>query len=88
MKLLLIHADYIEYEVKEKTKLAEDFEGKGDRVEEVLVVFTSVEKGDNEEVASKAVEEILDVAKKVDAKRILLYPYAHLSSNLANAEIA
>lgn len=88
MKLLLIHADYIEYEVKERTKLAENFEGKGDRVEEVLVTFTSVEKGDNEEVAKKAVEEILDVARKVDAKRILLYPYAHLSTNLADSETA
>ncbi len=88
MRLLLIHADYIEYEVKEKTKLAEDFEEKGDRVEEVLVAFTSVEKGDNEEVVTKAVGDILDVAKKVDAKRILIYPYAHLSSNLADAETA
>ncbi|MEM0214858.1 MAG: threonine--tRNA ligase [Archaeoglobaceae archaeon] len=88
MKLLLIHADYIEYEVKERTKLAEDFEGKGDRVEEVLVVFTSVEKGDNEETAKRAVEEISDVANKVGANRILIYPYAHLSSNLADSETA
>ncbi|MEM4155292.1 MAG: threonine--tRNA ligase, partial [Archaeoglobaceae archaeon] len=88
MKLLLIHADYIEYEVKERTKLAEDFEGKGDRVEEVLVVFTSVEKGDNEEIAKRAVEEISDVANKVGANRILIYPYAHLSSNLADSETA
>ena len=88
MKLLLIHADYIEYEVKEKTKLAEEFEGKGERIEEVLVVFTSVEKGDNEEVAGRAVEEILDVAKKVGAERVLLYPYAHLSSNLADRDTA
>ncbi|MCS7130171.1 MAG: threonine--tRNA ligase, partial [Archaeoglobaceae archaeon] len=88
MRILLIHADYIEYEVKEKTKLAEDFEGKGDRVEEVLVVFTSVEKGDNEETVNRAVEEIADVANKVGAKRILIYPYAHLSSNLADSESA
>lgn len=88
MRLLLIHADYIEYEVKERTKLAEDFEGKGDRLEEVLVVFTSVEKGDNEEVIKKAVEEIKDAAKKVGANRILIYPYAHLSSNLADSETA
>ncbi len=53
MKLLLIHADYMEYEVKKKTKLAEPFEGKGERVDEVLVAFTSVEKGDNEEVVKK-----------------------------------
>jgi len=88
MRLLLIHADYIEYEVRERTKLAEDFEGKGDRIEEVLVVFTSVEKGDNEEVVKKAIEEIKDVAKKVGAERILIYPYAHLSSNLADSETA
>ncbi|MEM1578142.1 MAG: threonine--tRNA ligase [Archaeoglobaceae archaeon] len=88
MKLLLIHADYIEYEVKEKTKIAEDFEDKGERVEEVLVVFTSVEKGDGEETVKRAVGDIKDVANKVGAKRILIYPYAHLSSNLADPEKA
>ncbi len=88
MKLLLIHADYMEYEVKKKTKVAEDFDGKGERLEEVLVAFVSVEKGDNEDVAKKAAEEIRDVANKVKADRILIYPYAHLSSNLADAETA
>ncbi len=88
MKLLLIHADYMEYEVKKRTKVAEDFEKKGERVEEVLVAFTSVEKGDDENTAKRAAEEIRDVAKKVGAERILLYPYAHLSSNLADAETA
>ncbi|MCS7119174.1 MAG: threonine--tRNA ligase, partial [Archaeoglobaceae archaeon] len=88
MRLLLIHADYIEYEVKEKTKLAEEFSEKGDKLEEVLVVFTSVEKGDNEEVVRRAVEEISDVAKKVGVNRILIYPYAHLSSNLSDSETA
>ncbi len=88
MKLLLIHADYMEYEVKKKTKVAEDFDRKGERVEEVLVVFTSIEKGDNEEIVKKAAEEIRDVAKKVGTERILLYPYAHLSSNLADPDTA
>ncbi len=88
MKLLLIHADKMKYEVKKKTKVAEDFDGKGYEMNEVLVAFVSVEKGDNEEVAEKAVEEILDVAKKVKAERIMLYPYAHLSSNLSDPETA
>ena len=86
MKLLLIHADYIEYEPKKKTKIAEPFEEKGERVEEALVVFTAVEKGDNDKVVDKAVEEIKDVASKVKAERIVIYPYAHLSSNLADAD--
>ena len=58
MKLLLIHADYMEYEVKKRTKVAEDFDKRGERVEEVLVVFTSVEKGDDEGVVERAVEAI------------------------------
>ncbi len=88
MKLLLIHADYIEYEIKKKTKFAENFEGQGARIDEALVAFVSVEKGDNEDVASKAIEEIRDVAKKVGAERIVIYPYAHLSSDLADPEKA
>jgi len=88
MKLLLIHADYMEYEVKKKTKVAEPFDGKGERVEEVLVAFTSVEKGDNEDVVKKAAEAIREVAQKVNAERIMIYPYAHLSSNLADADTA
>ncbi len=88
MKLLLIHADYMEYEVKKKTKMAEDFDGKGERVEEVLVAFTSVEEGDDEGVAEKAAKEIGEVARKVGADRIMIYPYAHLSSNLADPETA
>ena len=88
MKLLLIHADYMEYEVKKKTKLAEPFDGKGERVEEVLVAFTSVEKGDDENVVKKAAEAIREVAEKVSAERIMIYPYAHLSSNLADADTA
>ena len=88
MKILLIHADYIEYEVKKKTKFAEPYEGSGERVNEALVVFVSVEKGDNENVVDQAVKEITDVAEKVNANKIVLYPYAHLSSDLANPERA
>ncbi len=88
MKILLLHSDYIEYEVKKKTKFAEPFEGKGERVDEALVVFVSVEKGDTEETALRAVDEIRDVAGKVNADRVVLYPYAHLSSDLADAETA
>ncbi len=88
MKLLLIHADYIEYEIKKKTKFAEPFKGNGERVEEALVAFVSVEKGDNEDIAKKAVEEIKDVAVKVRADKVVIYPYAHLSSDLADPEKA
>jgi threonyl-tRNA synthetase len=89
MKLLLIHADFIEYELKKKTPVAEDVgkeEEKKKRFDEALVVFTSVEKGDDERTAEKAVEDIKEIAEKVGAERVLVYPYAHLSSNLAEAK--
>ena len=48
MKALYIHADFMEYEVKKPTPVAEDItdaEKKG-RYDEVLVAFISVEKQD------------------------------------------
>ncbi len=88
MKLLLIHADFIEFEAKKKTQIAEPYDGKGERIEECLVVFTAVEEGDDDRVVDRAVEEVRDVAKKVGADRVVVYPYAHLSSNLAPPEKA
>ncbi len=90
MKLLLIHADYMEYEVKKATKIAEEIDEsqKSGKVEETLVVFTAVEKGDCKEIVDKAVEEITSIAKKLGVNRIVVYPYAHLSSNLSDPNTA
>ncbi len=83
MRVLFIHADYIEFESKSKAmKDAEEIEKKKERYEECLVAFTSVEEGDSS-IVNRAKEEIEDVAKKVGADRIVLYPYAHLSNQLA-----
>jgi threonyl-tRNA synthetase len=91
LQLLFIHSDYIEYEAKEKTRVAEPISGarKKERVEEALVVFTAVESEDEQEeryVIEQASEEAISVLKKVGAERIVLYPYAHLSSALASPE--
>ena len=44
----------------------------------------SVEEGDDKSVAEKAAADALEVAKKLDRKSILVYPFAHLSNNLAD----
>ncbi|HIH69286.1 threonine--tRNA ligase [Methermicoccus shengliensis] len=93
MRLLLIHCDYMEYEVKKRTGVAEDIDdaSRAGRMEEALTVFTAVEKGDEadiEEVARRALENIEDVAHKVNTSNIVLYPYAHLSSSLSSPEAA
>jgi threonyl-tRNA synthetase len=88
MKVLFIHSDFMEYEVREKTKFADELspeEAKG-KAEEVLVAFLTVEKEDEgqiEESAEAAVEEILTTAEKVSVNNVMLYPYAHLSSTIA-----
>ncbi|MEO2151389.1 MAG: threonyl-tRNA synthetase editing domain-containing protein, partial [Thermococcus sp.] len=94
MRMLLIHADYLEYEVRDKAlknpEPISDEQKKG-RLDEVLAVFISVEKVDEanpEEVVEKAVAEIEDVAKQVKAERIFVYPFAHLSSELAKPDVA
>lgn len=93
MKLLLIHADSMNYEVKSATKVAEPLEGtqKGREMKEVLVAFTAVESADEdspEEVVEKAASEISSVVEQVKAERVLVYPYAHLSPDLASPKSA
>lgn len=92
MKILLIHADFIEWEpTKKAVRAAEEIEKKKQRSEEALVAFSAVEKEDEKnpgKVAENAVREILDVYEKVKAKNIVVYPYAHLSSQLASLSVA
>jgi len=81
----------MEYEAKEKTRVAEpiDESRKRERIEEVLVVFVAVEREDETNAryaVEKALEETISVFNKVGAERIVLYPYAHLSSTLASPE--
>ncbi len=92
MKLLLIHSDYIEYEVKDKAiPNPEEVKLKKDRLEEALTVFTAVEKNDEkspQQTVLETTEEIRKTAEQLKVKNIMLYPYAHLSSNLASPKKA
>ena len=92
MKLLLIHSDYIEYEVKDKAiKEPEDTKLKTDRFDEALTVFTAVEKIDEKnpsQAVKQAVDEIIKTTDQLKVKNIMLYPYAHLSSDLARPKKA
>lgn len=88
MRALYIHADSMEFQSKKKTPVAEDIpESMHDgTMKEVLVVFITVEKNDEgkaAQISAESTADIIDTAKKVGAERIMLYPYAHLSSDLA-----
>jgi threonyl-tRNA synthetase len=94
MRLLLIHADSMSYEVKERAlEEAEkiDERQRAGSYENALVVFTAVEEEDAKTpdvVVDAASREIVDVISKVKADSVLLYPYAHLSSSLARPKEA
>ncbi|HZD12714.1 MAG TPA: threonyl-tRNA synthetase editing domain-containing protein, partial [Candidatus Binatus sp.] len=89
MRLLLVHADSFEYEAREKAiKLPEpiDDSKKKGSLEDGLVVFCTVEKGDEQapdRVVSGASNSIEEVLGWIKARKVMIYPYAHLSTNLA-----
>ena len=94
MRLLLLHCEYFEYTTREQAiKNPEELEeeSKTGRFENVVVAFCTVEKEDEsnpDEVVTKASESIAEVADSVKTTRLLVYPYAHLSSSLAGRDTA
>ena len=92
MKLLMIHSDHIEWEPKTKAiKSADEAEKGRKRVEEALVVFAAVEKADEKNpdaTIANAVARIMKNAGDVKAKRVVVYPYAHLSPDLSSPDSA
>jgi threonyl-tRNA synthetase len=94
MKILTLHVDYINFKpLKKALKSVEELsekEKKGGSAKDALVVLTAIEKIDDnvKEVTKKFIEAVKDVASQVKTNNIVLYPYAHLSSNLASPALA
>jgi threonyl-tRNA synthetase len=87
----LIHAERFSYRVREPAiERPEENIKKEDSWRNVLVVFTTVERGDerDESIVERACDDIIDVLKRVGAGGAVIYPYAHLSSELAPPEDA
>ncbi|MCL2607676.1 MAG: threonine--tRNA ligase [Methanomassiliicoccaceae archaeon] len=88
MRTLYIHADSMEFESKKGTPVAEEIPDvmHSGRMEEVLVVFVTVESDDEDktaQISEEAVADIVETMKRVGAERVMIYPYAHLSNDLA-----
>ena len=91
MRILTIHADFIEVEPKKQAiKDAEQLASNApERFEEVLVVFTAVEQGDEEDLSSQRLaHESSLVAEQVKTKKVLLYPLVHLTSKPSKPDVA
>jgi threonyl-tRNA synthetase len=85
MRLLQLHSDFVEYEpiAKEISEAEETIPKARKRLEEVVVVFVAVESQDDKTVAADAIAEVRSFLQNVNCQRLLIYPYAHLSSDLA-----
>jgi len=96
MRVLLIHADRFSFHVTEKTSAVSnltelDESSMKGSIGESLVAFLASEKSDGKNidaVARQAARTIRDQAKELKASTVMLYPYAHLSSDLSSPRIA
>jgi threonyl-tRNA synthetase len=91
MKVLSLHLDYIKFKPKKKAiKKVKKVKEKEKEVKNCLGIFIAIEKGDSQESVKELVKEVKDISKKVKLKikKLVLYPYSHLSSNLASPDKA
>ena len=89
MRILQLHCDSIKYTpTKKEISVAEDIEPKTVQLNELVVSFVAIEKNDDESIAQNAISQIQDSMEKIGSKKLLLYPYAHLSANLASPRTA
>jgi threonyl-tRNA synthetase len=85
MRILQLHSNFIVFKpIQKEIAIAEEAEQKENRVEDVVVLFVAIEEGDNTAIAQKAIDDVRGFLGKQKTNRILIYPFAHLSSNLSN----
>ena len=94
MKILALHVDHIKFKpLKKALKSIKDLsekEKKGGEAKEALAVLTAVEKKDGniKKVVSELVKHVKEITKSVKTENVVLYPYAHLSSDLSSPDHA
>ncbi len=85
MKILQFHVDFIGYRpIEKEVANAEDIIPKPVREVDLLVLFTAVERGDDDSIANTAISDAKKFADNLKVKRLMIYPFAHLSQNLSS----
>lgn len=85
MKMLQLHVDFIEFEPTQKEMdFAEETDKKRVRVEDCLLALISVENKDDISTAKLAFDELKKSLENLKVKKLVIYPYAHLSKELAD----
>jgi len=88
MRVLHLHCSSFSYETKKETPVAEQPpEPKQETLENVLVCLTCFEKQDEgrlDELIKAFTNNIKTDTGRIGTKRVLLYPYAHISKQLGS----
>ncbi len=89
MKVLLVHTDFLNVDLKGKAlKSAPEPEKKRYEIGECLVSFTAVEEGDSPAMAKQVADSIADVCKQINVGTVVLYPLVHLTSRPSRPDVA
>lgn len=89
MKVLQLDVESMRYELIEpEASVYDPSDEKHFSVGDAVVMLVSVEKGDNEDIATRAIEETTVFMKKQKRNLLLIYPFAHLSRNLESPKEA
>ncbi|MBM3229713.1 threonine--tRNA ligase [Candidatus Parvarchaeota archaeon] len=91
MRMVLLHSDFIEFEAVSKAIKTAPEAAKGkERIEECLVALMAIEKDDidTQAISQNAVAEIVKHAQMVKARRLVLYPWVHLTQEPSSLDVA
>ena len=92
--MLLIHATRFWWRIRSEARglrARDEPEPEQEELSEVVVAFVAVEARDEgalDEVVRRAAEAIEEFSGRIKCGRVVLYPYAHLSTELARPEVA
>jgi len=83
MRILQLDLESIEYKaIRPESSVYEKAEPKAITVKNAIVLLTAIEPGDTKKEARQAVNDAAEFAKKQKVRKLVLYPFAHLSANL------
>jgi threonyl-tRNA synthetase len=88
MRVLQLHAEFFEYEPVAR-EIQEEYADQVVSREKVslhdlVVILVAVEEGDDSAIVKFAAQEIKKYMQRIKNSKLLVYPYSHLSSNLAS----
>src|ERR1043165_2577973 len=93
MRFLMLHVNGFccTITTKGRSKVYEEYDDPVTRVDEALLVLSSVERGDErapERIASRASAEIVKLATQLKIATVVLHPFAHLFAELSAPDVA